>query len=209
MTTRKRWSMLLALALVANTVLAGGPWAGEARACSCISAPLKDEIKRSDAVFSGEVRGIVEGTIPGSGDGVTAVDEIGTATGRVSFAVRDSWKGVTAETVEIFGQGDGANCYNVFEEGESYVVYASRGEGGTAPLRNNECGATKPLAYAEADLRLLGPPTDRLPQTGGVSPDPARAVDPIYVGGIFLAAASLALLAVVVRCRTGRGGGAP
>lgn len=165
-------------AVVMVLVLAGGPYAGTAYACSCVSTPLKDEIKRSDAVFSGEVQSIDEGATLGGG--------VGTATGKVSFAVRDSWKGVTAETVDVYGQGDGVNCFNVFEEDRTYLVYTSRTDG--EALQNNACGATKPLADAEADLRVLGPPPATLPDTGGpplpLSGIPLAVVFLIFAAGI-------------------------
>lgn len=155
----KTWPWLLVLALVGNLALAGGPAAGTSQACSCASMPLKDEIEGSDAVFSGEVQSIAEGATPDRTSESTAPGFV-EATGKVSISVQDSWKGVTAEVVEIYGQGDGGNCYNIFEEGEAYIVYASREgvTGGPAPLENNACGATKLLADAEADLQALGSP---------------------------------------------------
>ena len=132
---------------------------GPAYACSCMSLPLENSIRNSDAVFSGEVQNIDEGAVAGGGRLP--------APGRITFAVEDSWKGVATETVDVYGQGDGANCYNLFEEGEAYLVYASRGKEADAPLKNVGCGETKPLAGAEPDLRLLGPPADELPETGG------------------------------------------
>jgi hypothetical protein len=134
---------------------------GPAYACSCMDVPLKNDIRDADAVFSGEVRSIdQEATV---GDGPLA------APGRITFAVRDSWKGAPAETVDVYGQGDGVNCYNLFEEGEAYLVYASRAKEADAPLKNVACGETKPLAAAETDLRMLGPPTGGLPETGGLA----------------------------------------
>jgi hypothetical protein len=131
-----------------------------AYACSCAVVPLEDDIRDADVVFSGEVRSIDEEARVGSGPLA--------ATGRITFAVEDSWKDVTGRAVDVHGQGDGVNCYNTFEEGEAYLVYASRAEGADTPLKNIGCGETKPLAAAEADLRLLGPPVDELPETGGV-----------------------------------------
>ena len=133
---------------------------GPAYACSCVDVPLKNDIRESDAVFSGEVRSIDEGSTAGGGGGMAAP-------GRITFAVEDSWKGVATETVDVYGQGDGANCYNIFEEGGAYLVYASRSKEADAPLKNIGCGETKPLAGAEADLRLLGAPAGELPETGG------------------------------------------
>ena len=170
MKKRKAWPWFVILAVVANVVLAAGPGAEDAYACSCITTPLEDEIKASDAVFSGEVMSIDEQATPGGIHKSEASGGFPGATGRISFAVLNSWKGITAETIEVYGQGDGVNCYNTFEEGETYVVYASRGEateGNPAPLENNACGSTKPLAYAEKDLRVLGPPASALPESGG------------------------------------------
>ena len=159
---------------------------GPAYACSCMDVPLKNDIRDSDVVFSGEVRSIDEEATDG-GSGIMA------APGRITFAVEDSWKGVTMETVDAYGQGDGVNCYNPFEEGEAYLVYASRAKEADAPLKNVGCGETKPLEGAEADLRRLGPPADELPETGGVPP--------LSAGGALLAAGSLSVAAA---CAVGR-----
>jgi len=150
---------------------------GPAYACSCMNLPLENSIRNSDAVFSGEVRNIDDEAIAGGG-GMSAP-------GRISFAVEDSWKGVTTETLDVYGQGDGANCYNLFEEGEAYPVYASRAKEADAPLKNIGCGETKPLAGAEADLRLLGAPAGELPETGGPATLP--------LGGILLAIGTVSI----------------
>ena len=194
--TKKFAAGLLSVTLLAGLFLAGGPYAGTAHACSCITTSLQDEIKRSDAVFSGTVRSIDEGDIPDGAGGSTAPGVI-EATGRVSFDVEDSWKGVAAETVDVYGQGDGANCFNLFEEGEAYVVYASRGgdAGGSASLENNACGGTKPLALAEKDLRVLGPSSEQLTDTGGFA-TPIRLAT---AAAVSLAAATAALLIAVRR----------
>ena len=149
-------SVLLALLMGLSLAAVG---ARPAFACSCADVPLENDIRDADAVFSGEVRSIDEGASAGGG--------MMAAPGRIQFAVEDSWKGVTAETVDVYGQGDGVNCYNTFEEGEAYLVYASRAKEPDAPLKNVGCGETKPLAYSEQDLRLLGAPADRLTDTGG------------------------------------------
>ncbi len=156
---------------------------GPAYACSCMDVPLKEDIRDSDVVFSGEVRSIDEEA--GVGSGPLA------ATGRITFAVLDFWKDATAESVDVYGQGDGANCYNLFEEGEAYLVYASRAKEADAPLKNVGCGETKPLAAAEADLRLLGPPADELPETGGLAPLPD--VGTLLMMGAFSVAAACAV----------------
>lgn len=173
--TRMRAGSVL-LALVMSLLLVTLD-VGPAYACSCMDVPLKNDIQDSDVVFSGEVRSIDEEATVGGG--------MMAAPGRISFAVEDSWKGVTTETVDVYGQGDGANCYNLFEEDEAYLVYASRAKEADAPLKNIGCGETKPLATAEADLRLLGTPAGRLPETGGPSPLP--------VGGVLLTVCALSI----------------
>jgi len=151
-------SLFLALLLGFSLVIGAKP----AYACSCMDAPLEDDIRDADVVFSGEVRSFDKESSVGSGPLA--------ATGRITFAVEDSWKDVTPQTVDVHGQGDGVNCYNTFEDGEAYLVYASRAKEADAPLKNVACGETKPLAAAEADLRLLGPSADGLPETGGPVP---------------------------------------
>lgn len=150
-----------------------------AYACSCISLPLQNEVRISDAVFSGGVQSIDEDSA--SPDG-------GSAVGRVAFTIQDTWKGAAVESVDVYGQGDGTNCYNTFEEGEAYLVYASRAEGAEDTLINNGCGETKPLATAEEDLQLLGPPVDELPETGGPAALP--------FGGLLLATGALLISTV-------------
>ncbi len=173
-------SVLLALAMSLLLVTLD---VGPAYACSCMDVPFKDDVRDADVVFSGEVRSIDEEAAVGGG--------MMAAPGRITFAVQDLWKGAAAQTVDVYGQGDGANCYNLFEEGEAYLVYASRAEGADAPLKNVGCGETKPLAAAEADLRLLGPPADELPQTGGLAALPG--VGTLLMMGAFSVAAACAV----------------
>jgi hypothetical protein len=151
--------VFLAVALVANLVVASTLGSREAHACTCAIFPLEKEIRASDAVFSGEVQDIDEGMTAPNG---------GSIRGKITLEVQESWKGVSAEAVDVYGQGDGVNCYNMFERGETYLVYAARAEQrGDEYLKNIACGATKPLADAGADLRLLGSPGGSLPDTGG------------------------------------------
>lgn len=161
---------LALVAILSPAVLGVRP----AHACSCMDVSLENDIRSSDAVFSGEARSIDEEATAGGG-GMAAP-------GRITFAVQDSWKGVATESVDVYGQGDGVNCYNTFEEGEAYLVYASRAKGADAPLKNVGCGETKPLEGAEADLRLLGPPEDELPETGGPAPSAVGGILLVMVG---------------------------
>ena len=66
-----------------------------------------------------------------------------------------------------------SSCAYPFEKGERYLVYASRYEDG---FRVEGCGRTASLAEAEKDLDALGPPADRLTETGGPPHLPASAL---------------------------------
>jgi hypothetical protein len=72
-----------------------------------VDVPLGNDIRKSDAAFSGEARSIDEEATARSG--------VMAAPGRITLAVEDSWKGVTMETVDVYDQGDGVNCFNPFE----------------------------------------------------------------------------------------------
>ena len=179
----------LTAALVVNSLLLGTTQAGEAYACSCAGGESTEEaFRRSGAVFSGEaVRGGIEDTLP----------EDGTMVGGIEFRVDEAWKGVSGESAVVYGQAavyygeleegktyTDSSCAYPFERGERYLVYASRYEDG---FWVEACSKTTALAGAGEDLRELGPPTDRLTDTGG---PPLPAV----VGAVlaFLAAAVLA-----------------
>jgi hypothetical protein len=184
----------LIVVLEANLVLASGPGAREVYACSCATRTLAEEFRTSDAVFSGEVVSIEENEL--SPDAIPPL-------GRVTFEIRKSWKGVSEESVAVYGQGDEASCGIDFEKGRNYLVYAYRLNEENTPLETSFCDATKPLTEAEGDLRLLGAPTTVLPDTG--APEPASLFDNPSI----VAAATLMLLVVagvlVVR-RLNRGG---
>ena len=173
-------AVFLILALLANLLLTSILNVRVAYACSCALSPIKEEIQRSDAVFSGKVQSIEEDRMLADG---------GSPSGMVTLAVHESWKGVSAESVSVHGQGDGMNCYTMFEKDETYLVYASRkGEGDDAPLQNDVCAATKPLEAAEADLGVLGSPAEDLPDTGGI-PLPilgAAAIALVLAGGLIV-----------------------
>jgi hypothetical protein len=174
--TTRLWFLIFAL--VANLLVAGALNTRNAHACLCAgTATPTEELKASDAVFSGEVVGLGVDD-PNPQDNVPL--------GGVKFRVKESWKGISDRSAIIYGQGEGYfgevkegdtvvinTCDVTFEQGRSYLVYAyRRGENGNGPLGTDICTATKPLSGAEADLRALGPPTVQMPDTGGslVSP---------------------------------------
>jgi Tissue inhibitor of metalloproteinase len=175
--TRIRLGFLI-FALAVNLLLAGTSNLRNAHACSCAGAPLEDHLRTSDAVFSGEVVDIDESDLSRGP---------WPRLGKVTFDVSEVWKGVSEEPVAVYGQGPEATCGIDFEEGESYLVYAYRSSGGGA-LQTDLCNETKPLAAAERDLQLLGPPDATLPGTGGYIFSP--------VGDATAIAAAFALLAL-------------
>lgn len=192
---------MLSVSLVASLLLTGGPWAGEAYACSCAggSSSPEEALRKSDAVFSGEV--VDTGKLPPLDDGITTMTM--PFLDPVTFDVKASWKGVSGESAVVHGQGPAPSCGLNFERGETYLVFAGRvGEGA---LQTDYCGNTFP-ASEETARNILGPPTGTLPETGGVSPEGAeQEVGPTLVA----ATAALASLVagVIFASRVVRGPG--
>ena len=168
---QKACPYLLILALLGNLVLAAGPYAGEAHACSCAGTGSTEEaLRRSTAVFSGEV---VEVEGP-SMEQVEPTDLGMPLLGPVTFDVKAAWKGVSGASVVVRGQGPGASCGLDFERGETYLVFAGgTGRSGDGPLETGLCSATR-QTNEETARNMLGPPTNSLPETGGVPPERAE-----------------------------------
>ena len=191
---------LLILALLGNLVLAAGPYAGGAHACSCdVTGSTEEALRRATAVFSGEVKEI--GELPQEGEGLTS------PLAPVTFDVKAAWKGVSGESVVVHGQGPGVSCGLDFERGETYLVFAGgTGRGGDGPLETGLCSATRQTSE-ETARNMLGPPPETLPETGGVSPERAkRGIETTRVAttaALVLLAAGMLLAGLAVR-RTGR-----
>lgn len=120
--------------------------------------------------------------------------EDGTMFGGIEFRVIDAWKGVSGGSAVVYGQDTvyygeleegktyaGSSCAYPFEKDGRYLVYASRYEDG---FRVEACSRTTSLANAGEDLRALGPPTDRLVETGG---------PPLPLAGALMAAAAFSI----------------
>lgn len=107
----------------------------EAFACSCIAPPSpKQALKKSSAVFSGEVTAIeVEGFVK-----------------KVTISVGRSWKGARKKTVTVTTSFSGASCGYGFQKGKKYLVYCYRG------LETGLCTRTKTLKSAKEDIKELG-----------------------------------------------------
>ncbi len=118
-------------------------------ACSCIppGAP-RVERDRSDAVFAGRVRSIVQ------------VDY----TLFVQMEVDVSWKGADQAEIVIRTANNSAACGYAFERGKTYLVYANADEEGA--LHTGICTRTARLSDAEADVEALGA-GDTAPRRGG------------------------------------------
>ena len=142
----------------------------------------QDALADSDAVFSGKVVAVEQGTSTARSWGYD------TATLRAS----EVWKGSGRGTLEVRTPSQGAACGYHFEEGREYLVYAYTGKQG---LEVDSCGATKPLSEAGANLAALGDGEVLSDTSGGVSVGAMAGI-----AGLALAAS----LSVVVRLvRTG------
>ena len=179
----------LAVALVANLVLASTLHVREAHACSCAGvASVEEEMRDSDAVFWGEAVS-VEKQEPASGSAPPSL-------GPVTFDANEVWKGVSRGRVTVNGQGFEASCGLDFDKGKTYLVFAYHaGKGEDGPLQTNLCTSTAALSDVEAAPAALGPPGDSLPDTGG--PDAPSIGEGLIAAGAAVFA-SLVLTGVIL-----------
>lgn len=129
-------------------------------ACSCLAPPDPVTARdRSDAVFSGTVLQVNEAV-----DWSNFMPFIRPIRKQVEviFEVQSTWKGVTTSQVRIVTESNSAACGFDFQQGKSYLVYASYHEGNE--LYTHLCTRTTGLANAGDDLALLGqgsPPSEK------------------------------------------------
>ncbi len=135
---------LALLIVIAGALLQPGP-----AAASCAGPPPSARQAWTDAaaVFSGKVVSIKSNGLLG----------FPASSNSVQFQVNMSWKGVTSNSVVLTSYPTSVDY--TFEEGQSYLVYAHRGdpEGKGNVLNASSCGRTALLADAGADLQELGP----------------------------------------------------
>ena len=70
------------------------------------------------------------------------------------FAPSTSWKGAVADTVIVWTPEESGPCGYPFEEGQRYLVFATRRD--SVSLRSGLCTGTQSLADARKYLRVLG-----------------------------------------------------
>ena len=129
-------SIVVALALCVFAQLAGAP---SADACTCMSSgPACQAFWTTDVVFDGTVTTIEPTSREETFSGRTfQVSEL-----VVTLQVRQGWKGVEGETVQVTTSGSGASCGFDFKIGGRYLVFASRGGSGSRP-RVSLCSSTR------------------------------------------------------------------
>ena len=129
-------SVVFAIALCVAVMAAGAP---SADACSCISSgPACQAFWTTDVVFDGTVVKI---------DPTSREETFSDRTFRVTefvvtLQVRQSWKGVEGETVQVTTSGSGASCGFDFKMDGRYLVFASRGGSDSRP-RVSLCSFTR------------------------------------------------------------------
>lgn len=144
-----RYAMIRCLTLATVLTIC----ASAAHACDCAAPPeAKEALKQSAAVFVGKVKSIARGNLRWRS---------------VTFEVERTWKGIEGESVHVVTAISGASCGFQFEEGKSYLVYASLvgGEGLDAKsLTTNICTRTKFVTEeTQAEFEALGPAKMREP----------------------------------------------
>jgi len=161
-----------------------------AYACSCaMPSGSQDALADSDAVFSGEVVAVEQGTATARSWGYDA------ATLRVS----EVWKGPGRAALEVKTPSQGSACGYHFEEGREYLVYAYTGKQG---LEVDLCNGTQRLTEANADLRALG--DGERPQDGEVLTDTSGGVSVQAMVGLVGLALAASVLLVVRLVRSGQ-----
>lgn len=116
-------------------------------ACDCVEPyPVKDELNRSSAVFSGKVVKMVDENknklIQSSADPIA-----------VQIEVKETWKGLNQKQLLVYTERNSASCGYEFDLDNEYLVYAMEVDG---QLKVSLCSRTKLLSAATSDLQELG-----------------------------------------------------
>lgn len=146
---------LPALTLVAAALTLVEVQRGSAAACSCMQQSQEDAAQNATAIFEGRVTRI----------------EDPQGEPKVHFQVVRSFKGPSQEELVVRTGNSSAACGYGFEQGKSYLVYASETD---AVLSTSLCSRTQPIGSAGEDLDKLGlgvTPFDPGPGSDQPSPD--------------------------------------
>jgi hypothetical protein len=134
-----------------------------ARACSCLPPPPPGEaLGNALAVFEGRAADVVE-------------EE---RQHRFSFEVSRVWKGDVGPQTHVITASDSAACGRGYTLGETYLVYAYRGQDGG--LADGLCTRTRERSHALEDLAALGPGHE--PGGAGHTDDPDPTHEPPRIG---------------------------
>lgn len=120
--------------LISFSWLSSGHESSSTMRCFVEPKSVKDALKRSTAVFSGEVLETKSG-----------VNFL-----QARFRVERSWKGVEADEVLVITDGSAESPH--YRVGEKYLVFAGIRDG---KLFTGLCSRTKKIEYAQRDLQQL------------------------------------------------------
>lgn len=145
--------MQMLLALLTAAILMSGPSVLPTPTvpCMCIDVPLEEHIAKTDVVFSGIV--IALDTVE-----VRYLPTEYSSTFETRIEVRSTilsqgaYKSAVQDTVKVVTAAYSTICGYSFTVGTTYLIYAYLRDG---VLSTSICSATKPLANAGADLKLL------------------------------------------------------
>src|SRR6185369_8419633 len=123
--------------------------AGAGNACSCgRELPPCEAFSGASAVFVGRVLDAAQQNEIKNDDGTRSIYDVGA----IRFEVKESFLGVTRNSVVIHSGTGGGDCGYWFKRGETYLVYAY---GKPDELSTGICTRTRPVAKAEEDLAFL------------------------------------------------------
>ncbi len=139
------------VSIVVAIALLGSPNLGEACSCGPNYPPsVLEQYDSADAAFTGIVAG------------VDTVELFQVLFYDVEFAVTGVWKGVATQVVHVLTTTTAGSCGIQFPLflGEEWVVYAYADRiYPSGPLSTHSCTRTLPVAFAQEDLDVLGPPS--------------------------------------------------
>ncbi|MCR8656652.1 hypothetical protein [Paenibacillus endoradicis] len=109
-------------------------------ACNCFyPEDAIEALEKSDAVFTGRVKGIKKTTIDNESYNAVLIE------------VNEIWKGI--HTTQIIVYTTWSSCQFDFQQEEDYLLYSYNHEGNYYVMN---CGRSTTLASAESDLKQLG-----------------------------------------------------